>query len=125
MNEEEINAINIQLGALFFSVVSIIISIVLTYNQKLEAQGQDTIFNTKQTFKVALFNRLLILALSVVLLYVNYKLYQISEDEGEDLKSYQLQIWASILTIIASLIAAYVVTLSVKGEVSDIENPII
>lgn len=125
MKEEEIKVINIQLGALVFSLISATISIILTYNQKLEIQEREPLFSTKQTFKITVFNRFLILFISIVFLYVNYKLYQISEDEGEDLKSYQLQIVASGLTIISALIAIYVVSLSTKEEVSDIENPII
>ena len=72
--EEEIKAINIQLVALFIVVISTIISILITYNQKLNLEKKKTIFNTKESFNVTLFNRILILVLSLVFLYVNIKL---------------------------------------------------
>ena len=125
MSKKEENYINIQLFALIFSFISVVISFLLTYNQKLEVKNLNTLFNSKTTFKIAKFNRSLILILGIVFLYVNYRLYEISRDEGEDLKPYQLQLFASVFTIISAFISLYVVFLSNKGEVSDIENPII
>lgn len=122
--QEEIDAINIQLIALLISLASVIISIIITYNQKLNLEGINTV-NPKKIFDLTIFNRLLILVLSLIFLYVNYKLYKISKKEGEDLKPYILQIIASILTIIASIIAIYIVSLSTKENIVDVENPII
>lgn len=122
--QEEIDAINIQLIALLISLASVIISIIITYNQKLNLEGINTV-NPKKIFNLTIFNRLLILVLSLIFLYVNYKLYKISKKEGEDLKPYILQIIASILTIIASIIAIYIVSLSTKENIVDVENPII
>jgi len=123
--EEEINAINIQLVALIIVGISTIISIAITYNQKLNLEKKETIFNSKESFDITLFNRILIVVLSFVFLYVNIKLYNLSKDEGEDLKSYILQIIASILAIISGLIALYVVGLSTTENIVEVENPVI
>ena len=122
--QKEIDVINIQLIALLISLASVIISIIITYNQKLNLEGINTV-NPKKIFNLTIFNRLLILILSLIFLYVNYKLYKISKKEGEDLKPYILQLIASILTIIASIIAIYIVSLSTKENIVDVENPII
>ena len=124
MNKEE-EYINIQLIALVITLISVFISLLLTYNQKLEIKNLDTLFSSKNTFKLTKFNRILILILGITFLYVNYNLYKISKKEGENLKPYILQIFASILTVITALITLYVVSLSNKENVSDIENPII
>ena len=124
MNKEE-EYINIQLIALIITLISVFISLLLTYNQKLEIKNLETLFSSKNTFKLTKFNRILILILGITFLYVNYNLYKISKKEGENLKPYILQIFASILTVITALITLYVVTLSNKENVSDIENPII
>lgn len=123
--EEELNAINIQLYALVIVLVSTFISIAITYNQKLNLEKKKTIFNSKESFNITLFNRILIVVLSFVFLYVNVKLYNLSKEEGEDLKAYILQIIASILAIISGLIALYVVKLSETETIADVENPII
>ena len=123
--EEEINAIDIQLLALIIVLISTGISIAITYNQKLNLEKKETIFDSKESFNITLFNRILIVILSFVFLYVNVKLYKLSKDEGEDLKSYTLQIVASILAIISGLIALYVVGLSTTENLVDVENPVI
>ena len=123
--KEEIEAINIQLIALFFTVITAIISIIITYNQKLEIEEKEPLFTPKDSLKVTLFNRKLILILSFVFLYVNLILKQISKEEGEDLKPYNLQIIASLFIIVSGIIALYVVSLSNTENVSDVENPVI
>lgn len=123
--KEEIDAINIQLYTLIFFLITTAISIVLTYNQKLSIEKKKTFFSSKESLKITLFNRKLIVILSLVFLYVNIKLYNLSKEEGEDLKPYSLQIAASVLAIISGLIALYVVSLSNTETVADVENPII
>ena len=123
--KEELNAINIQLYTLVIVLVSTIISIITTYNQKLELENKETLFNSKESLKITLFNRKLIVVIALIFFYVNIKLYNISKKEGEDLKPYNLQIIASIFTIISGLIALYVVSLSNTENVGDVENPVI
>lgn len=123
--KEESEAINIQLIALVITVITAIISIIITYNQKLEIEEKDTLFTPKESLKITLFNRKLILILAFVFLYVNFVLLKISKEEGEDLKPYNLQIIASILIIVSGIITLYVVSLSTTENVSDVENPIV
>ena len=123
--KEEIEAINIQLIALVFTVITAIISIIITYNQKLELEEKETLFTPKDSLKITLFNRKLILILSFVFLYVNFVLLKISKEEGEDLKPYNLQIVASLFIIVSGIIALYVVSLSNTENVADVENPVI
>ena len=125
MKDEEIDAINIQLYALLFFLISTVISLIITYNQKLNLEGKKTILESKESLKITLYNRILIVIISIVFLFVNFKLYNISKKEGEDLKSYILQIVASFLATISGLIALYVVSLSTTETISDVENPII
>jgi len=123
--KEEINTITIQLIALFFTLITAIISIIITYNQKLELEGKEPLFTPKDSLKITLFNRKLILIISFVFLYVNYELFKISKEEKEDLKPYILQLLASLFIIISGIIALYVVSLSNTENVADVENPII
>lgn len=123
--EEEIKQINIQIIVLLVLIVTTITSLLLTYNQKLDLQNKKTIFNKKQTYKISYINRLVILISTIIFLIINYRLYQISKKEGKDLLVYYLQITASVLTVFAALLVFYVVSISSKDEISDIENPII
>ena len=124
--QEEINLLNIQLITSLIVIVTVTISLILTYNQKLDLQNKKTIFTKKQTHNISYINRLTILITTSIFLFINYKLYLISKKEGEDLLVYYLQITASILSTIAALIVFYVVTRETTGdEISDIENPVI
>lgn len=124
-NSREIQTINIQLYALILTLVSAFISIIITYNQKRSLEGKDPIYSGKEIYNITLFNRILILILGFVFLYVNYTLFEISKEEGEDLKPYKLQLIASILIIASSAIALYVVSLSSTESIADVENPIV
>ena len=124
--QEEIKILNIQLITSLIVIITIILSILLTYNQKLDIKNEKTIFNKKQTHNISYINRLTILITAIIFLIINYKLYKISKKEGEDLLVYYLQILASILSSIAALIVFYVVSIEPSGnDISDIENPVI
>lgn len=122
--KQEIGAINIQIIALAITLITTIISIIITYNQKLELKDEDTILNAKDSLKLTLFNRKLILVIAFVFLYINFILYNISKEEGEDLKPYNLQIISSLFIIISGIIALYVVSLSSTENIADVENPL-
>ena len=122
--KQEIGAINIQIIALVITLITTIISIIITYNQKLELKDEDTILNAKESLKLTLFNRKLILVIAFVFLYINFVLYNISKEEGEDLKPYNLQIISSLFIIISGIIALYVVSLSSTENIADVENPL-
>ena len=121
--EDEIKYINYQLIGLVLTIITTLIAIIITYNQKLNLQKRKKIFNSKQSLSITKFNRITILLIGILFLYINYKLYEISKKEGEDLRSYKLQIYASILVVISGIIALYVVSLSNTETVADVENP--
>lgn len=123
MKNEEIKYINYQLIGLGITLITTVIAIIITYNQKISMEKKKKLLNSKQALNLTKFNRITILIVSILFLYINYRLYQISKLEGEDLKSYKLQISASTLTVIASIIALYVVSLSNTETLSDVENP--
>ncbi len=124
--EKEIIAIYAQIIVSVISIIEIIVSILLLYNEKLEIKGEKTLFNAEQTQKISVFNRTFILVTAIIFLIINYALYKISKEQGENLKPYELQIAASYLTIIAAIITLYIVLNPTnEGQVADVENPII
>lgn len=125
-SNEEIKLLDIQIIVSVITIITIIISITLIYNQKLDLQNKDTLFSKSKTQKISLINRITLVVTASIFLYVNYKLKEISESEGEDTKPYNLQIISSYLTVIASIIVLYVVASTYNIEnVSDVENPVI
>lgn len=123
MKNEEIKYINYQLIGLVLTIITTVVALLLTYNQKLSLQKRKKIFKSVQALNITKINRIVILLIGILFLYINYRLYKISKEEGEDLKSYELQIIASILVVISGIIALYVVSLSSTETLADVENP--
>lgn len=124
MNKGNLKAIDIQFYTLFFSLISIFISLILTYNQKLIKENKKTLLSDTNSYKLSLFNRILILSIALIFLYVNYKDYK-SSNTNKQKKKCNLQIDASILTVIASIISLYVVYNSKPEAIANIQNPIV
>lgn len=123
--EVENIAITVQIIASLLSIGTIIISILLLYNQKLELKGKEPFFNARQAQNLSTFNRSLALIIFIALLIINFILYQISKEEGEELEPYILQIIASLLAVCTGIIGLYVVLRERQGEgLADVENPI-
>lgn len=125
MDKEETRNVNIQFYTLFFSLLSIIISIILTYNDKLSTEEKTSFLGKKTNYNLTLFNRILILTIAIAFLYVNYKSYMNAKTKEKKLKSYELQILASLFTLIAASISLYVVSVLTKETLVDLENPVI
>lgn len=124
--EKESLSITVQIVASIVSIATIIISVVLLYNEQLEIEEKETFLTADQAQALTTFNRILILIILVIFLIVNYVLYKISKEEGEDLTPYVLQMIGSVLTVAAAVIALYIVFRERSGEqIVDVENPII
>lgn len=124
MDKEEIKLLDIQLIATVFYIVSLLISIFLTYNDKYKIINKKGMMNDKNSNNLSIFNRALVLILTIVFLYISFKNQKIAQKKGNDLNPFKLQIAASELSVISALIVLYVVITS--GEYSIIagaENP--
>lgn len=122
--KQEIKYINYQEIVSVVSIIAVVISITLLQNEKKRLKKELLLFNNKKAKEISLFNRYLLIIVALSFLYINYKLRSISKINGENLKPYNLQILASILTVVASIIALYVVTIP-NEDITNIENPII
>ena len=123
MKKEETKLINYQLFGLAITLLTTILAIIITYNQKLGTQKRTKILTNQESLSLTYLNRILILLVGLLFLYINYRFYQITKRKGKDTKSESLQIIASILAIISSIIALYIVTLSNTETIADVENP--
>ena len=123
MKKEEIKYVNYQLIVLALTILAGCVSFFITYNQKRALEKKKALINKKTLLTISLMNRILFLITGSLFLLINLKLYEISKYENEDLKTYELQIIASILVVISEIIALYVTSTSSTNNVSDIENP--
>ena len=123
--EKESVAITVQIIVSLVSIGTVLISIILLYNHQLELNNKETFLTADEAQKISTFNRVLVVIVLTIFLIINYFLYYISKEEGENLKPYKLQIAASYLSVAAALIGLYVVLKERTGEgIEDVENPI-
>ena len=123
MKNEEIKYVSYQLIVLLLTILAGCVSFFITYNQRRALQGKKRLVSPKNLFLISFINRIVFLITGSLFLLINFKLYEISKRENENLKTYELQIIASILVVISEIIALYVSSKSTTGQVSDVENP--
>ena len=124
-NEKEIELLNIDIATALMFIITIIISIYLTYENNQDLLNRKRILNKKDDQYILLFNRLLVLIIVLIILYDNIEGYEIAKEKNKDLKPFKIQIFASILTVITALLILYVVFYNWdNNSLSDIENPI-
>lgn len=124
-NEKEIELLNIDIATALMFIITIIISIYLTYENRQDLLNRKRILNKKDDQYILLFNRLLVLIIVLIILYDNIEGYEIAKEKNKDLKPFKIQIFASVLTVITALLILYIVFYNWdNNSLSDIENPI-
>ena len=123
---DEAHLLEIQIIATVLFIVSLIISLLITYNDKQSVENKKPLLTNSQAANLSIFNRLFVVILTLVFLYVNYKSRENAKKDNEELWPFNLQICASELSLLATLIVLYVV-IQTSGEqyaiVPGINNP--
>lgn len=112
---EEVNLLDLQIMTTIIFVASLILSIYLTYNDKLKLLEQETIFNDELSNKLAIFNRILVVILSLSYLYISNRNIDIVSQKGQNVYPFKLQLVGSELSILATIVVLYAVLLT-SGE---------
>lgn len=122
----EIKILDIQLIATILFVVSLFISILITYDEKIKLENNKGLFSNKTSQNLSLFNRIFVVILALVFIYCNYISKKIAEYKSDETESINLQILAGLLSLIASIIVLYVSYENRNNSTFDIaeaENP--
>ncbi len=119
---EESKLIVAQIILSLILLFTTIISISLSYNFLMKLEKKETIYSSSKSYDILVFNRFLMFMVSLIFVYINVrdknvKIKYNSEDEFAD-----LQILASVLTLMAALIVLYVGVKSGANIISE-ENP--
>lgn len=127
MKEKEIKLLNYQIITSILFIISIFISIILTYDEKQNILKKECIFSEKFDKYLNLFNRILALGVIAFIFYINYSTYEIQKQKRTNLDPFRHQIYASIFSVISALIVLYVVIENwyENPNITSIENPTI
>ena len=126
MKDKEIKLLDFQIILTVIYVGSLILSIFITYNDRIELSDNINIFSKKQAKNYSIFNRILVLVLTLAFLFINYENFKITKQKGENTDNSYLQIVASEISTLATIIVLYVVLKSAGEDytiISGVENP--
>lgn len=119
---EEDYLLKIQICLSIIFIFTVFVSISLSYNSMISLEGRDKIYSDEDALNVLKLNRVisLLVALGFVLIniYDKYVKEKYDLDKGEA----NLQILASIMTLISSIIVLYV-AFSSDSSIINNENP--
>lgn len=122
---EEKDLLYLQIfGSLIF-IITITVSIILTYNNIERIDKKRPLFNQKQENNISLTNRLVITTIAIVFTYISYKFYEINKEKNDEISKKELT--ASIFALISSLILLKTTIENIKRKSgdNDISIPII
>lgn len=91
---------NGQIIALFLFIITLFISLLLAYNEKLNLKDEEPIFDDKTVLIIAIINRSVVVILGLYFVYTS-----LIEKELDNRNN--IQVITSILAFLASLIGLY------------------
>lgn len=120
--------LDLQLIATTTFIITSIISLIIIYNEKLTVTKRDNLFSEQQALNLSFYNRIAVLIVVILTLYISYMSYK-GEEVGSiaQYKSF-LILGTNILTIISALVLLYVAYLNKKERSitpADIINPLL
>lgn len=127
MKEKELKLLNYQLITSVLFIISVLISIILTYDEIQQVLKKERLFSETFDKYLNLFNRIFSLLIIAFILYINYATYQLKKEKRINLDPFRHQIYASIFSVISAVIVLYVVIENwyQNPNITSIENPII
>ena len=119
-NEKQSSLINGQLIGIFLFIICLIVSLLITYNEKLNMEQKKPLFSNKDSLDISLMNRIIVVLLSIYFVYDAVERKKLNNDDSN------LQIIASILVLCSSLIILYIILLNYREnnyQSYEIEEP--
>lgn len=79
MKKEKINLLDLNMLASSVFIITIAVSIILMYNEKLILLGKKPIFNKNNQKTIQDTNRLMLLIVVIAFVYIEYRRYKLAE----------------------------------------------
>lgn len=105
MNDNDINEIKLtitngQIIGLFLFVLTLFISILLAYNEKLNLENKNPLFNDDDVLIIAIINRIVVVALGLYFVYTTLINKELDNNDN-------IPVFTSLLALLASLVGLY------------------
>ena len=84
MKKEKIKLLDINMFASLVFILTIIVSTILTYNEKLVLSGEKPIFNKDEVKSITMVNRSVLLIIAIIYIYTSYREYKTNQSSSDD-----------------------------------------
>ena len=115
--------INEQILATKLFILSLFISLSLTYNQKRNINNDIPFYSNKEAKVISVVNRIFVILIILFYIYIDNENLNFSKTES-DKKLKKLQYYLEIIYLVAAIIALYI-TIKSSNSVTEEENPTI
>jgi len=122
-NLEELDLFKIQfiLSSLFIG--TLLVSMTLTYNEKLKFVGKTPLFTEKQSSDLLVLNRTISFFIAFGFLYLNIVDRKNKENDGfKNIRFADMQIGAGFLNLLGAIIVLYVALYDKNEPIISLEN---
>lgn len=121
-NLEESSLIKKQITLSLVLLITVIISITLSYNELKKMQNQKKLITKKHQKLINQINRIIALLIAIGYLIINIKDKKTKTKYQKDTKNANLQITVSLISLISAIIVLYIAFQEESEEV-ELENP--
>lgn len=104
---KEIDNFNLQIIASLLFIISIIVSIILTYSEKLEIFNISIISKSNRN-KINICNRFFVIFIICIFLYSSFVTKDIVKDKNGNLDEQNIRIFINLVTLVLALLTLYV-----------------
>ncbi len=124
--KKEVRLLDIQIITTIVFIGSLILSIYITYNDKISIENDQGFLSDDKVNFYSIFNRTLVVVLTLIYLYISYENRKIVAKKKGNVDAASLQVLASEISLVSTIIVLYVV-IKTSGEeysiISGIGNP--
>lgn len=122
-NDEEIKILELQLLASTFFIITTLISIFITYNERQRIKYKKGFIDNKYIVSIVKANRVLITIILTIFVYIGYKTREFDKERNNNITPDNLELISSYFSLIGSLIILYVVFKYGEEAIVIVENP--
>ena len=119
---KQLKLTNYDILASILFIGTIIVSILISYNNKLKLEKKTPLFDVKLEKEILIFNKIIVLFIVIFFLYLNYERLRLAEEKNLDTKTLKIQLIPSILALISAIIILSLVLKNGNNDISLNEN---
>lgn len=130
ISTEKLHLIDGQIIANIVFIATVIVSVILLYNQRLILLNEKPLFRKKTSQEISFYTKIIVIIVLFYFLYVGYVNYEDTKENrkfsNDEVENAFIILISNVLILIAALMSLYVIYINYKkgeSEFVDVVNP--